>query len=354
LRFLTMLGPASNMKRSRSVRAYVVELVIAVTLPLLAFGSFLLVRSALNEQQLIAATAGERAQGTAADLDRELRNLQHLVSVLATSRYLVAGDVPGSHVHAAQLLRDQNLGLVVTDQSGQPVLNTCAANGGTAPVRKPLGDVTYGVDDGRARISDLMTEPISDEPPLLTIDLPVWRDDNSAYMLSLCALPRILQILRQQHLPDGWTAVVFDRQQRAIASIIESAAGSFSAAGGDRAVVPTADRNWIADFWGNSGPAQWASSSVDSAGWTVAISVPNDVFFGPVRRSLIVLLLAGGGTVVLVLVFAFNIGRRIAGPIAELSGMAMAPRNAGQLRSDALASTRPIWSLALCARRAKI
>jgi hypothetical protein len=66
------------MKRSRSVRAYVVRLVIAVTVPLLTFGGFLLIRSAHNEQQAIALTANERAEGAAADLDRELRHLQDL------------------------------------------------------------------------------------------------------------------------------------------------------------------------------------------------------------------------------------------------------------------------------------
>jgi ferritin-like protein len=66
------------MKRSRSVRAYVIRLVVAVAVPLLAFEAFLLIRSADNEQRAIATTVQERAQGAAADLDRELRNLHDL------------------------------------------------------------------------------------------------------------------------------------------------------------------------------------------------------------------------------------------------------------------------------------
>jgi hypothetical protein len=64
------LGRHRKMKRSRSVRAYVVRLVVAVAVPLLVFGAFLLIRSADNEQRAIATIVQERAQGAAADLDR--------------------------------------------------------------------------------------------------------------------------------------------------------------------------------------------------------------------------------------------------------------------------------------------
>jgi hypothetical protein len=52
-------------------------LFVAVALPLLVFGAFLLVRSANNSSS--AMTIHERAQGAAAGLDRELRTLQDLV-----------------------------------------------------------------------------------------------------------------------------------------------------------------------------------------------------------------------------------------------------------------------------------
>jgi hypothetical protein len=92
------------MRRSRSVRAYVVRLVVAVALPLLAFGASLLIRSADIEQQAIATTVQERAQGVAGDLDRELRNLQDVVSILARSDYLFVSDVTVSRRHAQSLL----------------------------------------------------------------------------------------------------------------------------------------------------------------------------------------------------------------------------------------------------------
>jgi signal transduction histidine kinase len=317
------------MKRSRSVRAYVVRLVVAVALPLLAFGAFLLMRSANNEQRAIATTVQERAQGAAADLDRELRNLKDLVSVLAASHYLIASDTAASRHHALAPLRDGTLGLVVRDLSGE-LLNTCTGDGRPFPAIRAVDEVAYPASSDISYISDLVTDPFSGEP-LLTIDFQVWRGDESGLILSLCALPRILQILIEQHLPDGWTAVILDSQGRPIASIRESSGGSFAAAGGDSTTVRGTDNHWIAARWGNIGSGYGASSPVSLAGWTVTVAVPAEIFSGPIRRAFFVLFVAGGGTLVLVLILAFAIGRRIAGPLTRLAAIARALGNGRQV-----------------------
>jgi hypothetical protein len=282
----TMLRRRRNMKRSRSIGAYVVRLVVAVSLPLLAFGAFLLIRSARDEQQAIATTAEERAQGAAADLDRELHNLQDLTSVLARSVFLSATDFNLPSPAEAALFRDRDLGLIVRDLTGKPLFNTCNADGRVIPVNKALGTG----DGSRAYISDLMVEPTSGEP-ILTMDLLIWREHNPAYILSLCALPRIFQILTEQHLPDKWTAIVIDREGRTIASTSGSVDVSSAAARADAtAGVHAGAKNSVGNVWDNSGSAYTASNPVDFAGWTVAIKVPNETFFGPVRRSLLILL----------------------------------------------------------------
>jgi two-component system, sensor histidine kinase len=219
------------MRRSHSVRVYVVRLVVAVALPLLVFGAFFLIRSADNEQHAIATTVQERAQGAAADLDRELRNLQDLVSILASSHYLFVSNVAVSRRHAMSLLRDPALGLAVRDLSGEPLFDTCTADGRPFPISGGLSDALYTANPTKSHISELVAEPVSGEP-LLTIDMRVRRDDESVLILSICALPRILRILIEQHLPSGWAAAVVDSQGRPIASIRESSGGSFAAAGG--------------------------------------------------------------------------------------------------------------------------
>lgn len=264
---LTMPRRRPKPRRSRSVRTYVVRLVVAVTLPLLAFGAFLLVRSAHNEQQAIATTADERAEGAAADLDRELRNLQNLISIVAVSSFISDADFTPSHHGHSRLLDDRALGIVVRDLSGQPLFNTCDIDGRTLPTSKALGnsaDTSHG--NTKPYISDLIVDPISGAS-VLTIDLLIWRESKPAYILSLCAVPRIVQILIEQHLPDGWTAIVTDREGRMIASTPGSVHVRSAATGGDAAAVASAWGNDSTEnVWDNSGPAYRASYPVDVAG----------------------------------------------------------------------------------------
>jgi len=316
-----MLGRQQGRKRNRSVRAYVVRLVAAVALPLLVFGAFLLVRSANHEQQTIATTVHERAQGAAADLDRELRNLQDLVSALAAARYVFVEDAAALNPYVSGLLTNGALGVVVRDISGQLLVNTCTANRPAFPVDETVDNVVYAANSAKPHISDLMEEPTSGDP-LLTIDLAIRREENSSLILTLCALPRILQILIEQHLPDGWAAAVIDSQGRTIGSIRESASGSSAVAGGDPGAVPSVDNAFIVDELSNSGLGYSASSPVYLAGWTVVVHVSDEIFFGPVRRALFILLAAGGGTLALVLILAVTIGRRIAGSLTHLTVIA--------------------------------
>ena len=309
------------MKRSRSVRVYVVRLVVAVAAPLLVFGAFLLVRAAHNEQRSIAATVHERAQGAAADLDRELRNLRDLVSILARSHQLFDSDVGASRDHAISLLRDPALGLAVRDSSGELLFDTCTADGRSFPVSEGLSYPFNITDPSKLQISKLVAEPTSAEP-FLSIDLPIPREDGLVSTLSLCALPRILQILSEQHLPSGWAAVVTDSQGRPIASVRESLGGSFAAAGGIAAMPSATDNNSIITRWTSAGSGYEASSPVYLAGWTVAVNIPREIFSAPVRRALFVLVVAGGGTLALVLVLAVTIGRQIAGSLTHLTGIA--------------------------------
>jgi two-component system, sensor histidine kinase len=316
------------MRRGHSVRAYVVRLVVAVALPLLVFGAFLLIRSADNEQLAIATTAQERAQGVAADLDRELRRLQDIVSILADSDYLFVSDVAVSRRHAMSLLRDSALGLAIRNSSGEPLFNTCTADARPFPVSGRFEDALYEAASAKSHTSELVTEPVSGEP-YLTINLPVRREDESVWIVSLCALPRILQLLTEQHLPSGWTAAVVDNQDHTIASIRESAGGSVAIAGSDQIVGSAADDDPITGQGGSVDPGYAAFSPVHFVGWTVAINVPGEIFSGPVRRAVFILFVAGGGTLALMLVLAVTTGRRIARSLTGLTAIARSMGSGG-------------------------
>ena len=165
------------------MRSYIVRLVVAVTLPLLAFEAFLLIRSARNEQLAIATTADERAQGAAADLDRELHNLQDLLAVFAGSAFVSMVDRTVHQNAATQLFRDRALGISVRNSSGQQVINTCDADGHAMP----LDNLFATRNESKARISNLTTEP-GTGTKVLTMDLVTLQGDfpHSFSLFAFC------------------------------------------------------------------------------------------------------------------------------------------------------------------------
>jgi len=207
-------------------------------------------------------------------------------------------------------------------------LNTCTASQ-LFPVGSRFDNVLYAGNPTQPYISDLVAEPVSGDP-LLTIDLPIWRDDGSPSILSLCALPVILRILVEQHLPRGWAAAVFDGQGRTIVSIQESAGSSLTIAGRDASSIPGSNSYPTADKGGNSNLGFQALSPVSLAGWMVAVSVPDEIFYGPMRRALLVLGGAGGTTLAIAIVLAVIIGRRIAGSLTHLTSIAKSLGSGGQ------------------------
>ena len=213
-------------------------------------------------------------------MDRELRHLQDVISIIAYSSDLFADDFAASHLSVNPLFKGEDLGLAIRDLAGQFILNTCVIDNQTSLVREAFGGAPSDLNDGRSVVSDLIEEPVSGAS-LLTIDVLVRREGGASYILSLCALPRI-----------------------------------------PATNMPQTEKSFVSDLRGSPASAYQASSRVHLAGWTVAIDVPGAIFSGPFRRSLLVLLVAGGGTLALVLVLAINVGRRIAGPIAKLTELA--------------------------------
>src|SRR5690242_20641313 len=68
-----------------SVRAHVIGLILVILTPLLAFSAFLVLRSAANEQDFMAATVRERTREAAAAIDHELGSLRTRLFMLAAS-----------------------------------------------------------------------------------------------------------------------------------------------------------------------------------------------------------------------------------------------------------------------------
>lgn len=329
IRDSVVLRPTRAMGRLRfrsfaplSVHAHVVGLILVIIVPLLAFSAFLLLRSAAHEQAMTAATVRQRTREAAATIDRALGAQRTKLFILAGSRNLQMGDMAAFRMEAVEATRQDGLSIVLTDFTGQELINTRAREGAALPVSDDLEDIRRVAEAGLPNVSRLTRGALSGNL-VASVNVPVLQDGSVAYVLSLNVLPLLPQILADLRLPDDWLVVIDDQDGRTIART--RAADRFVGQLGQPealARLHAADEGWFQLTSREGVPVSNAFAHLPSAGWTVSIAIPDAVLFAPVRYSTLILVLTGAVALALALVLALAIGHRIAKAITGLVGYA--------------------------------
>ena len=305
-----------GLSSSLSVRTYMVGLILAVIMPLLAFSTFLVLRSAEHEQEIMGSVVRDRTAAAAAMIDHELSLLRSRLFVLASSRHLQTGDFAAFYAQASK--EDGGPEITLSDLSGQEIVNTKVPFGEKLPVTTDLDAIGRVVATGRADVSDLTWDAITGEP-VIAINVPVFHNDRLAYVLSLDVASRIPWMLGRLDLPANWIAAVSDRRGLTIGRSRDAARYVGQEV---RQIIMdrfrAADSGWFPITSRDGVPVYNAFAHVKLSGWAVGMGIPVDILFAPVRRSTLILILVGMATVLAALVMATVIARRIARPIGEL------------------------------------
>jgi len=305
---------------SVTIQRQLVRLVAASVVPAALAAALLIGYSYDRQRALIEDRTLDIARALAQTVDRELASAQAALSVLATSPYLASGDLAAFHRQAQDAIRDLRGDIfVLSDASGQQLINTLVPFGSALPLRGNLAEVRRVFETGEAVISDLFVGRVA-RRPLITVDVPVRRGDRVAFSLAMGFLPqRLGQILTRQKIPPGWVVSILDSQGTIVART--RAAEQFVGQKGPPALVQRMAR--VAEgrvetetLEGIAVLAFFSRSAVSH--WSVAIGVPHSsipsAFWTPVSWIIAgaVVLLASG------IVMAQRVGARIARSIHGL------------------------------------
>jgi signal transduction histidine kinase len=310
------------MRAVLSIRTFIAVLVVGSVLPLLVFSGLLVHRSADDEQELIARTVRDVAQGAAGDINRQISGLQLLALALADPRLLQTGDLAAFHTHASELVRRQNLTAVLYDLAGQQLVNTTVPFGAALPAEPQA--ISRVLETGQADISDLVTDPQTGTP-VIRITVPVLRDGHLANVLGVQISSAIAAIVAEQLVQPEQTVGLVDRSGSIVyrtrdpnQSIGLRAPPDFLAEtqGRDEGTFLSHTRTGV--------PTYVAFSRVKLAGWMVGVSIPRHILFAPATHSLFLLLALGAATLLFAGFIAWAIGRAITGPVSGLSRFAAA------------------------------
>ncbi|WP_169795448.1 diguanylate cyclase [Dechloromonas denitrificans] len=221
---------------------------------------------------------------------------------------------------------------VLTDQSGQQIVNTLKPFGQALPRHGNPAVARRIFETGKPVISDLFIGGLT-QRPVMSIDVPVLSEEKVAYVLSIGIEPKDFSgILLAQRLPESWVAAIFDTTgtivsrthnadqfvgQKGTAEYIQRFQESQEGA------METITREGIPVF------SVFSRSAV--TGWTVGIGIPRQALEAELQHKFVTLALG------MIAVFGFGamlawlIGDRIAVSVRALQAPARALGAGGPL-----------------------
>lgn len=280
-------------------------------------------RAQLENDMLTTARALVRA------VDNQLLIARASALSLASSDHLETGDLLGFHAQAREVLAATGVGLnvVISDLQGQQLLNTLKHPGEPLPHHGNPTSVLGVLTSGQAMISSIYTGGVLGRP-VLSVDVPVWRNGQVYQVLSLGLLPREFDgILATQRFPDEQLAAIFDAEGTIAARTIapETYVGQKGVAdfiariqANPEGVMTTITREGIPTL------SVWSRSL--TTGWSVGIGIAQPVLEHDLKRKLGTLGLVMGALLSLGLFLAWVAARRIADALQALREQALALR----------------------------
>ena len=209
-----------KVKRSTSLRARLVLLVVGATLPVMLFAvvnawlGYRVERDRVQEATI--SIARSMALGVAREVQRSLAGL----SALALSRPLCRGELDAFRAQLETFVDDQHPGANATLSSlhGQQLINLSKAHGELLPERKSLSLAERTFTTGRAQVSGLYENSYKDR--VISLEVPVTCEGRLAYSLALTPrLETFKAILEQQRPPAEWTILLIDAKGALIAHL---------------------------------------------------------------------------------------------------------------------------------------
>ena len=309
-----------------TIRRQLVLLVAASLIPA-ALATFLLIGYSYDRQsKIIEQRTLETARALAQAVDRELARGKLALLMLARSAHLASGDLAAFHRQAQDSLHDlPGNSLVLSDATGQQLVNTLRPFGEALPLRGNLAQLRRVFETGQPAISDLFVGQVL-QRPIIALDVPVRRGDRVAFALALGIFPeRLGEILVRQKIPPDWEVAIFDSRGTIVAR--NRAAEQFIGQKGPPALVErmaqvaegrvethTLERIPVVEVFSRSAMSQWS----------VAIGIPRS----SIVRSLWIPIgwLIGGAILLFAagIVMAQRLGSRISRSIHGLIPPAVA------------------------------
>ena len=313
---------AAHAARGPTMRGYLLLMVVAILLPLVAFAAVLFARYDNSEIARIDQQLQDDARDMALDLDRDLQGKIVTLETLATSGALANKDYSRFYQRAMRVKDIAGFDIALRSRDGQQLANT------RVPWGTPLPRNSFDVDEEAAAskktvVSNFVAGQVSGKPVYL-ITMPVVEDGGVASFLHLTVDVSRLDDFLHSEIAPGQVAGILDRNN-VVLMRTEGAS--------DRIGKPSS-RSFVDRIHGSEGI--WVGRNVQGytirlgyarsklSGWLVWVGMPDAAIQGPLHRTLWRLSALGAGLTILTLGLAYLLGGRLSLVSRELAAQAAA------------------------------
>lgn len=311
-------------KKDYPAAVLLAAVVLASLLPVLLLGAFLLFQYVSKERAAALERVDEIAAAISATLDREFQGRIETLQALAAKRYLHEGELGqfSDVLRAASSVAPGDF--VLADEEGNQHINT-RSELRALPVQAPdPAELQRVFQNNRPRVSDLFPDA-ANSSYRFAIRIPITPESGPRYAFGY--VPRngkVLGVLRESSLPQGWFAAVLDRKGRIVArsSRNEEFAGKPSSPDFFARLSRTRGQIESVDLEGRETVTSYQRSPLSE--WVTVVWVPKQVLQEGTNFAFAVISALALGALLLSLAIGYAVSRLIQKPTRQLLHSAQA------------------------------
>lgn len=300
--------------RGGSVRARLCLAVAAILAAALAVAGWIAYRAGEAHREQIERVLHDKAREVAATIDREIVTTKSLLTVLASSPFLQAGDVAGLERQAADVSRRIGIQIVLRDPHADVQLFNTSFPSGPPAARGTSAEMYAAearvIERGEPVVTNVFYGPRI-RRNVVAVVTPVLKDGKVDCLLSM-GIPtdKFAELLDLESTDPDTIISIVDRNNVIVARSVlhreysgTQVSSNFAAVGGAAGVWTSLSRHGILHRW-------HYRQSIET-GWWVGVGVPVSKLTAPLKASLLKLGVAGSLLFAAAMGLTFHIGGRI-------------------------------------------
>ncbi|NTF20778.1 histidine kinase [Agrobacterium rubi] len=209
----------ANFFPTAPISVYLVVMTALITLPLIIFVAYLMLKLEADERDDLQREAVEDARAISRNVDRRLQEMATSLNLLAQFPELENGDLSAFHKRVSESLQRQGLYVIVAKADGKQRLNTRVPFDqqlGNVPTDLRLKDVITGA---RIVVSDIFYGKTSKEWVFNVMrPLPSTLSATGDVLIMTQNARDLSGLINDDGLPLGWTIAVLDSDNRVVNS----------------------------------------------------------------------------------------------------------------------------------------